>query len=126
MSRKSPWIASTPFSIASRYTYDEATRREDVEVSEIQDVGRRLPTRSMRIHAEYTLYGHFFYLKRLFGGIGKIRFFLDQDSGMRAACLAASSQRGTSTCNHSSVARLPMELRQRTKVPTRMQHYTRR
>ena len=42
----------------------------------------------MRIHAEYTLYGHF-YLKRLFGGIGKIRFFLDQDSGMRAACLAA-------------------------------------
>lgn len=70
-------------------TYDEATRREDVEVSEIQDVGRRLPTRGMQIHAEYALYGHFFYLKRLFGGIGKLRFFLDQDSGMRAACLAA-------------------------------------
>jgi transposase-like protein len=69
--------------------YAEATRREDVEVSEVQDVGRRLPTRGMQIHAEYTLYGHFFYLKCLFGGIEKLRFFLDQDSGMRAACLAA-------------------------------------
>ena len=43
----------------------------------------------MQIHAEYTLYGHFFYLKHLLGGVEKLRFFLDQDSGMRAACLAA-------------------------------------
>ena len=43
----------------------------------------------MQIHAEYSLYGHFFYLKQLFGGVEKLRFFLDQDSGMRAACLAA-------------------------------------
>lgn len=105
--------------------YDEATRREDVEVSEIQDVGRRLPTRSMRIHAEYTLYGHF-YLKRLFGGIGKIRFFLDQDSGMRAACLAAFQPERGQHMQPQHVVRLPMELRQRTKVPTRMQHNTRR
>jgi len=69
--------------------YVEATQREDIEVSETQDSGQRLPTRGMQIHAEYTLYGHFFYLKRLFGGVEKLRFFLDQDSGMRAACLAA-------------------------------------
>ena len=69
--------------------YAEANQREDVEVSETQDVGRKLPTKGMQIHAEYTLYGHFFYLKRLFGGVEKLRFFLDQDSGMRAACLAA-------------------------------------
>ena len=69
--------------------YDEAILREDVEVSEIQDAGRKLPTKGMQIHAEYTLYGHFFYLKRLFGGVEKLRFFLDQDSGMRAACLTA-------------------------------------
>ncbi len=69
--------------------YDETIQRDDVEVSETQDSGRRLPTKGMQIHAEYTLYGHFFYLKRLFGGIEKLRFFLDQDSGMRAACLAA-------------------------------------
>lgn len=69
--------------------YNEAAQREDVEISETQDAGRRLPTRGMQIHAEYSLYGHFFYLKRLFDGIEKLRFFLDQDSGMRAACLAA-------------------------------------
>ena len=43
----------------------------------------------MQIHAEYTLYGHFFFLRQLFGGVEKLRFCLDQDSGMRAACLAA-------------------------------------
>lgn len=70
-------------------TYAETLGREDVEVSEVQDVGRRLPTKGMQIHSEYTLYGHFFTLKRLFGGVEKLRFFMDQDSGMRAACLAA-------------------------------------
>ena len=69
--------------------YAEATQRNDVEVSETQDSGKRLPANGMQIHAEYSLYGHFFYLKRLFGGVEKMRFFLDQDSGMRAACLAA-------------------------------------
>ena len=69
--------------------YTETIQREDVEVSEVQDSGRRLPTKGMQIHAEYTLYGHFFYLKQLFGGVEKLRFFLDQYSGMRAACLAA-------------------------------------
>lgn len=69
--------------------YAEAAGRDDVEVSEIQDTGRRLPTRGMQIHSEYALYGHFFFLRQLFGGVEKLRFFLDQDSGMRAACLAA-------------------------------------
>lgn len=72
--------------------YDEASNRDDVEVSETQDAGKRLPTKGMQIHAEYTLYGHFFYLKELFKGVDKIRFFLDQDSGMRAACLSAFQQ----------------------------------
>lgn len=70
-------------------SYDEAINRDDVEVSETQDAGKRLPTKGMQIHAEYTLYGHFFYLKELFKGVEKLRFFLDQDSGMRAACLSA-------------------------------------
>lgn len=72
-----------------RSTYDEALEREDVEVFETKDPDRRLPTKGMQIHAEYTLYGHFFYLRQLFGGVEKLRFFLDQDSGMRAACLTA-------------------------------------
>ena len=70
-------------------TYDEVNQREDVEISETQDNSRRLPTRGVQLHAEYSLYGHFFFLKRLLGGVEKLRFFLDQDSGMRAACLSA-------------------------------------
>lgn len=69
--------------------YVESIQRDDVEVSETQDSGKRLPTRGVQIHAEYTLYGHFYFLRQLFGGVEKLRFFLDQDSGMRAACLSA-------------------------------------
>lgn len=69
--------------------YLNADQRDDIEVSETQDAGRKLPTKGVQIHAEYSLYGHFFFLKKLLGGVEKLRFFLDQDSGMRAACLAA-------------------------------------
>jgi hypothetical protein len=71
-------------------TYDEAVEREDVAVFETHSPDRRRPAQGMQLHAEYTLYGHFFYyLRELFRGVEKLRFFLDQDSGMRAACLAA-------------------------------------
>lgn len=70
-------------------TYVDAGTRDDVEVSEGKTREMALPSRGMQVHAEYTLYGHFFHLKRLLKGAEKIRFFLDQDSGIRAACLAA-------------------------------------
>lgn len=71
--------------------YADAETREDVEAAEELDVTTRLPVSGMQIHSEYTLYGHFYLLKKLFGGVGKVRFFLDQESGIRAACLAAFS-----------------------------------
>ena len=43
----------------------------------------------MQTHAGYTLYGHFFYLKKLIAGAEKVRFFMDQESGIRAACIGA-------------------------------------
>ncbi len=70
-------------------TYAEALSRDDVEVFESLSGFIQLPQKGMQVHAEYTLYGHFFFLKKLFSGIEKVRFFLDQDSGMRAACLGA-------------------------------------
>jgi transposase-like protein len=69
--------------------YEDAISRDDIEVSEEQDIRAALPSKGMQIHAEYTLYGHFFFLKQMFSGVNKVRFFLDQDSGMRAACLSA-------------------------------------
>ena len=85
--RHNPSKANLTAAIAA--TYAEAVQRADVEVAEAPDANQRLPTRGVQIHAEYTLYGHFFFLRQLFGGVDKLRFCLDQDSGMRAACLAA-------------------------------------
>jgi len=69
--------------------YAEAQAREDIEDFERPTRTSHLPGRGMQIHAEYTLYAHFFLLKKFFGGAEKVRFFLDQDSGIRAACLGA-------------------------------------
>ncbi|EQD59031.1 hypothetical protein B1B_08364, partial [mine drainage metagenome] len=53
----------------------------------------RLPAKGMLVHAEYTLHGHFMALRRLLQATEKVRFFLDQDSGIRGACLGAFADR---------------------------------
>jgi hypothetical protein len=74
-------------------TYNEVALRDDVEKSSLPDSDTQLPSRGMQVHTEYTLYGHFFYLARLLKGFDKVRFFLDQESGIRAAFLSAFQQR---------------------------------
>ena len=69
-------------------TYTTTSNRANVEQGEVLTSTMQLPQQGMQVHAEYTLYGHFHYLRRLLGNVEKVRFFLDQDSGMRAACLA--------------------------------------
>lgn len=74
-------------------SYQDAVARDDVEAAEQATAQQRLPAKGMQIHAEYTLYGHFFLLAQLLGGVDKVRLFLDQDSGMRAAALTAFQPR---------------------------------
>lgn len=74
-------------SIAAGYRDTEA--REDVESSDMSTSTDRFPKRGMQIRTEYTLYAHFFMLRQLFRGVDKVRFYLDQESGIRAACLSA-------------------------------------
>ena len=74
-------------------TYEEVSDREDVEASDTAEPGTRLPSKGMQVHAEYTLYGHFFYLSKLLAGAEKIRFYCDQESGIRAAIMAAFCER---------------------------------
>lgn len=74
-------------------SYAKAALRADVESPESFTPDDALPTAGMQVHAEYTLYGHFLHLRELLGHAGKIRFFLDQDSGMRAACLGSFADR---------------------------------
>ena len=47
----------------------------------------------MQVHTEYLLYGAFLRMREMLDSTEKVRFFLDQDSGMRAACLGAWADR---------------------------------
>lgn len=69
--------------------YAAAASRGDVEQPDHPRSEWQPPGRGLLVHAEYTLYAHFLYLKCLLAGVGKVRFFLDQESGIRAACLSA-------------------------------------
>jgi transposase-like protein len=69
--------------------YATALTRSDIESPDAPSPMKQLPEYGMQIHGEYTMYGHFFFLKRLLGNVQKWRFFLDQDPGLRAACLSA-------------------------------------
>lgn len=73
-------------------TYKNAESRIDVEKTEEQDDEVKLPGTGMQTHLDYTAYGHFFLLKKLLPNAGKYRFFTDQDSAIRAACLSAFQQ----------------------------------
>ena len=77
---------------AIRDTYTEAVGRLDVEEFDNPGPDIGLPRSGMQVHAEYTLYGYFYFLRDLFRNVGKVRYYLDQESGIRAACLAACNQ----------------------------------
>lgn len=54
-----------------------------------QDSTTRLPAMGMQIHAEYTLFGHFFLLQELFKGVKKLTFYMDEEAGIQGACNSA-------------------------------------
>jgi len=69
--------------------YNKAKSRDDVEMSEKLTNTDKLPAQGMQVHSDYTMYGHFYHLHKMLENTDKVRFFLDQDSGIRAACLSA-------------------------------------
>lgn len=73
--------------------YQAAEQRDDIESPDEITSAEKLPELGMQVHSEYTLYAHFMYLNHLFQGSDKVRLFMDQDSGIRAACLAAFKER---------------------------------
>jgi hypothetical protein len=65
--------------------YDRLRERDDIEKPEVVDETQRLPEKGVVVHTDYHMYGHFIMLRELLGGAAKLRFFLDQDSALRAA-----------------------------------------
>jgi hypothetical protein len=74
-------------------TYEKAGNRPDVEDLEAVTGYMQLPEHGVQVRADYTMYGHFFYLAHLLRNVGRIRFYMDQESGIRAACLSAFMKR---------------------------------
>jgi transposase-like protein len=69
--------------------YEDAGFREDVEEVVIKNEDEKLPTSGVEVRDQYTVYAHFLMLERLVGHAPTIRCYLDQDSGFRAAFMAA-------------------------------------
>ncbi len=84
--------ASTTLDESIEAAYSEAAIRDDVENARPVAPGERLPLRGMQVRPEYTMYAHFLWLKVLLRNVGKVRFFMDQESGIRAACLGAFAE----------------------------------
>lgn len=56
--------------------------------SENIDKGVKLPAKGVLVHNEYTMLAHFLLLKKLTQHVGKTRFYMDQDTGMKTAYLS--------------------------------------
>ena len=74
-------------------TYLNALDRVDSELGNSPTTEDKLPRKGMLVHSEYTLYGHFQLLRQFLGGTERVRFFLDQESGIRGACLSTFADR---------------------------------
>ena len=74
-------------------TYDAALGRPDIEDGEGPVSSSRAPVKGMLLHEQVVMYAHIQLVSRLLSRAKKIRFFTDQESGIRAAVLTAVPQR---------------------------------
>lgn len=83
-----PIGGSMPQRIEDEYLAAEAMGRE-----EFVEEHRGLPHRGIELHQEYTAAAHFQLLRWLLARVGKLRFFIDQDSDLRSGCFGAFADR---------------------------------
>jgi len=82
-----------PLMAAIEQSYAEAQARADVEASEQKTEDEALPAAGMQVREQYTMHGHFQLLAAMLQGAEKVRMYMDQDSGIRAAFMGAFAQR---------------------------------
>jgi transposase-like protein len=73
--------------------YAESAERRDVEVAEQATGDTQLPPQGVQLRDQYTMHGHFHLLAALLQNAEKVRCYMDQDSGMRAAFFGAFADR---------------------------------
>ena len=77
--------------IAAKYS-SEVSPINTEAVEEIDNTVKT-PANGMLVHSEYTMYGHFQLLKELFTNTEKVRFYLDQEAGIKNAFMGAFKDR---------------------------------
>lgn len=73
--------------VAQRYR--EATGRADIDAGEGPSSDAGTPNAGVLLHEQIVMSAHMQYVTRLLGRAEKLRFFMDQESGLRAAFMAA-------------------------------------
>jgi transposase-like protein len=73
--------------------YADADARADIEESDFKNKDVQLPKVGMQVRETYTMYAHFRLVARLLKNAPKVRVFMDQDSGFRAAFMSAYQDR---------------------------------
>lgn len=69
--------------------YANAAARDDVEQGDAPSATARTPAKGMLLHETVVMNAHIQLVSRLLQRAPKIRFFMDQESGLRAAFMAA-------------------------------------
>lgn len=87
--------AEQELEVAIRRTYEDALDREDVESSDQNSPERQLPRSGVQVHEQVSMAAHIQLISRLLQGAEKLRFFVDQESGLRAAIMGALGPRIT-------------------------------
>jgi transposase-like protein len=73
--------------------YADAAERDDVESVRDIDAANRFPAKGMQVHEQCSMHAHVHLVTRLLRRAKKLRFFMDQESGLRAAFMAAVPER---------------------------------
>jgi len=100
----------------TRADYDASTAKrtrpstETQEPAEDLSEGQQLPKSGCQVHADYLMYGHYWLLRHQLQGADKIRFFLDGDSGLLAACMSAFADRVKARTADIAVLHIDKEL----------------
>lgn len=91
-------VAPTPLDallakVAARY--DSTLDREVIDEGEEASVNARTPPKGMLLHESVVMQAHMHLVSRLLHRADKLRFFMDQESGLRAAFMSVAPQRVT-------------------------------
>lgn len=74
-------------------TYAAAGAREDIEAGDGAQPSARTPVRGVQLHETSVMNAHIQFVTRLLRRAPKLRFYMDQESGLRAAFMAAVPDR---------------------------------